>query len=194
MRYKLFGVSVEISYYFLCAVCISIALDKSGLFAITLLSSALHEMGHLVFIVIFNGRIRSIRFTLGCLGIEYHDNFSKSEEVISLLAGPFTNLILGLISKLLGFNTFCVINMVLGIYNLLPVCGLDGGLIIIKILENKVDNRIVTIILDFLTISVAIGFILLFFVGIWHNSVNLSLILFSLYLILPVVLKKLVER
>jgi stage IV sporulation protein FB len=193
LKYKVLGINVEISYFFLCAITLAIAFDKTGLFYLTFFASLLHEAAHLFFLIIFKASISDIKLTIGCVGVEYSDNLSKCESIICLAAGPFMNILIGLIVKFLDNDLFCIINLVLGVYNLLPAYGLDGGLILAKILEGKLTYEKAETITDISTCIIAALFFYLFVYGVMQNSVNFSLFLFFIYLMLPLFIKNLLK-
>ena len=73
-------------------------------------------------------------------------NSSFFSDICILIAGPFANIVTAFFSIYLSggsINIFSVINLVLGIFNLLPFSKLDGGCILILLAEScmKDDKR-----------------------------------------------------
>lgn len=193
MKFHIFGVKVEISYVFICFLTLFISMDRSNLFLPVFFSIFLHEIGHIVPLFYFNCKIRELNLKIGAIGVIFDDNLTKLERIISQLSGPMTNLLLSGICLMFKYKLLWAINTILCIYNLLPVHYLDGGSIIKTSLsgiatEDKINTilSINTIILVFISI---ILFIFLYINGIR----NYSLLLFALYLILPLIVKNLLK-
>ena len=97
---------------------------------VSLISALLHEAGHILSAVALGVGIKSVRMTLG--GIRIDADFSgikRVDEVMILLAGSGVNFLLCLISKAVPVYSKEVLtaNILLGVFNLLPCEGLDGG-------------------------------------------------------------------
>ena len=116
---------------------------------------------------------------------------STKNEILIALGGPFINLICFLISvvTLCIYNnenilTFGCINLILMIFNLLPIIRLDGGLALYYVLLQKHDNITCSKILKitsviFITIIYAWGFYVFILSGY-----NVSLIIIAIFLTL----------
>jgi len=109
--------------------------------AITLISACLiHEIGHIIAIYSFNGKISDVHFS--ALGIKIIPKKSiylpYCKEIIILFSGPFFNFAFFFISMIISSSLieFAYLNLALGVFNLLPFSRLDGGSILLIILEN----------------------------------------------------------
>lgn len=111
-------------------------LDEQNIVPWALLACLLHELGHLSAIYMLGGRVRVIR--LSAVGAEIVPTrqamFSYVEEIIIIAAGPITSLLVALLGAYLLKNLqsevaflFCGLNLMAGLFNLLPVGPLDGG-------------------------------------------------------------------
>lgn len=116
---------------FLIFVALLLFLDRRGVAPVVLAAWILHEGGHLLALYGAGGRVREISVTLDGVRIEAEKGtgLSYGGELLSVLAGPGINLLLALLSARLGerWYLFSGTNLALGIFNLLPVPGLDGG-------------------------------------------------------------------
>jgi Zn-dependent protease len=128
------------------------------------------------------------------VGIEYFDNMIISHKLCALFAGPFSNLVLVIIGIVLKNQIITAINIFLAVFNMLPVKGLDGGSILEAFLlcflsAEKVDKtlNLVTVLFGFLSF-------LLFIFLLIIKIINYSVLLFGIYLITPIIIKKFVER
>lgn len=191
MVFEIFGIKFYLSYVFVSLLTAFAAIDKSRLFLPTLFSVILHEAAHLFILLAFGCKIRKIKFTIGEIGIEYITPPDKTSSILSLLAGPITNLIVSYFFFCFSFELLFGLNLILGIVNLLPIIGLDGGSIVEKLLEGYINPRLSKIIL--FSTSVCSSLTLLTINRMFLNN-NFSIIIFSLYLILPVILKNLLKE
>lgn len=190
MKLRFFGVKIEISYIFICALTLFIGADRSGLFIPILISVTLHEIAHITVLLFFGCRIRAINLAVGTLGIAYDDALTKSQKILSLFAGPLANLLLAGIFILLKNTELWAINLILAIYNLLPVSNLDGGEIIRTFLEGIKSNTVISKILNISSAVLALSVVTLFIALFVRGMENYSILLFAIYLILPLLFKK----
>ena len=88
-----------------------------------ILFSILHELGHIVMLLIFGARPTLIKLSFYGIGMKYEKHLSKVKELFVLLCGPAVNLAL-----FVFFGN--EINLMLFLLNMFPVVPLDGGRII----------------------------------------------------------------
>ena len=103
--------------------------------AIALVSSLLHEAGHLTAILLNEGEIKYLQ--LSAFGAMFDANLSKlsrGSKIAVYLSGPLVSILAALLCFYFSGRSFLVlvfsagvINLVLGIINLLPMRPLDGG-------------------------------------------------------------------
>jgi len=143
-------------------------------------SVVLHELGHAVVGQVFGIRTSEILLTpIG--GIALLDrtlNDSKAEIWIAI-AGPIVNFILVVLALLLMFisnaswiSYFIMVNIMLGVFNLIPAFPMDGGRILRALLAKKYGYRKATLVA--LKVSKVFG-VLFIGVGIFY-SIMLSII------------------
>lgn len=103
-------------------------LDRQAVVPLALAACLLHELGHYAAIRLMGGDVRLIRLTAVGAEMNLMGPLGYWQEGAAALAGPAVNLLL---ARLFCFwergQLFAGLNLVLGIFNLLPVCGLDGG-------------------------------------------------------------------
>lgn len=77
-------------------------------------------------------------------------DMSPKHEILIAAAGPIVNLVLGLVFAAMWWivpssyaftQVFCVCNMYIGIFNMLPVYPLDGGRITLALLSCRLDRK-----------------------------------------------------
>ena len=103
-------------------------LDASFVAPMAVLSCAAHELGHLAVIRLSKERVKLIRLTAVGAEIVLERPLGYWQEGLCALAGPGVNLLLALVCC--GFEwgfVFAGLNLILAVFNLLPVGRLDGG-------------------------------------------------------------------
>lgn len=161
---------VEFSFIAVCAVLS--AIGDLNILMYGFLAVMLHEMAHLISMVILGMKLKSITFH-GC-GIRICPEqalFSYWREFIILLSGPVANIIAYIIIRLFSGNCDPELSnaqLVLGILNLLPCRRLDGGAAICCIISmSKACDSKVESILKFIFIFTPVVLIIIgFFAGI----------------------------
>ncbi|MBE6990582.1 MAG: peptidase M50 [Ruminococcaceae bacterium] len=111
------------------------ALLSSPVVLVALLAAAApHELGHWAVLRCFGGRVSRLRITPFGAEMVIADTarISYGAELLTALAGPAANLLLALVLGAAGggwplLYVFAGAQLVLGVFNLLPVPPLDGG-------------------------------------------------------------------
>lgn len=89
-----------------------------------LLAAALHELGHAMALYLLDKPPRALRLSFAGAVMETPP-LGYREELLSAAAGPGTSLLLGLLTPL--WPALGIYSLGLGLFNLLPLFGLDGG-------------------------------------------------------------------
>ena len=193
MIFNVFGIKIEITFWFIALITFIVSLNVPSNVLITVFSSLLHETGHLLIMTSVGNKPQAVRFEITGMNIIRQPDLkiSTKNEILIALGGPFINLICFLISvvTLCIYNnenilTFGCINLILMIFNLLPIIRLDGGLALYYVLLQKHDNITCSKILKitsviFITIIYAWGFYVFILSGY-----NVSLIIIAIFLTL----------
>lgn len=101
--------------------------DAQSLLPAALSAAAAHELGHLTAIYVAGGQVSRLRLTAVGAELRLEGTLSYGRELLCALAGPLVNLLLAFGAARLGAVVFAGLNLVLGLFNLLPLSALDGG-------------------------------------------------------------------
>lgn len=119
---------VEVTGGFLLLAAWMNYLDRSFVVPAALLACASHELGHIAVIRLVGGEVQQLRLTAVGAELVLARPLGYWQEGLSALAGPGVNLTLALICCCFRqWYTFAGLNLVLALFNLLPVGRLDGG-------------------------------------------------------------------
>ncbi|ARP50290.1 hypothetical protein B6259_05000 [Ruminococcaceae bacterium CPB6] len=189
---------VETTVPFFALMAFLLLADRTGAALCGLCAAALHEGGHLLAMHLCGRAPIKIRFT--ALGAEISaegGTESYLEDAFIAAAGPLVNLLLYLLLLLCrilapvspAVQLFALANIVLAVFNLLPVQPLDGGQALLSLLschcKRETSYRIVQIcsFMTLVPIGVA-GFLLLF-----RSHWNVTLLLADIYLFILLLMK-----
>lgn len=196
MKLEVFGTKIYVSFLFAATVSFMLATDRTGLMIPTLFAVLVHETGHLFAMWANDCAPSEIKLIPASVQIvEAYPRSAKNEFWI-IICGPLSNIAVSgalFINFYLSENDttlkFALLNAVLAVFNLLPVSGLDGGRLAVLILSKKTNIysaintvRIITFIISSAT----------FFAGVFliiRGTVNLSVFIVALYLLLCSIMK-----
>lgn len=149
--------------------------------AAVILSVAVHEAGHAAAIRTLGGKVKGLRFDTSGLCMSGTGAYSTAGEVITLLAGPLSGLVLAYICAKLGDaaqNNFLLrtsgISLALTAYNLLPALPLDGGRALYCVLCRFIGEVRAVNAMYFISITIAL---VLTFLGIYARATQLGIVL-----------------
>lgn len=192
MRFKFFGTEIYISFLFCAVICFMLATDRTGYCLPTLFAALLHECGHLFLMWVFECQPKSIRLVPASISITGSFPRKKYGEFFVSLAGPLVNIFL-FVSLYINYKitksnvslNFAAINLVIGLFNLLPVKGLDGGTLLFLTLKSRTNDilkceRIVKIV----TFSVGTAVTALAIVLIVSGRLNLTALIVGIYILI----------
>ncbi len=192
MIFTIFGIKIEITFLFVAFIAFIISLKAPSNMFVTIFSSLLHEIGHLIMMLIVGNKPKKIRFELtGINIIRNNSNISIKNEVFIALGGPLVNaFILFICCLILCFYNnetvllFACINLILMSFNLLPIKRLDGGITLYYILSQKLQIEICNKVLK---ITSLIFIALIYAWGIYIficSNYNISMLIIAIFLTL----------
>lgn len=141
---------LRVSIFAIPSLILMLWLEGAIPFAVMLLSAAVHEFGHLAALRFLKYRPRRIDILpMGAL-IVVPEGIPDRDEVVIAVAGPLASLLAAFAaSAVFALNGNAValfavlINLTLGIFNLLPVRKLDGGKALCCLVAHKKSGELV---------------------------------------------------
>lgn len=181
MKFKLCSVQFEMSFLVVAVMAMVLILDNSNKFLSCFIAAIIHECGHLLCMHICHIKPSLIRLSLFDIVIESDSVRNSRDDLFITIFGPAVNLLCAGVFYFVSPMLF-VSNLVIGLFNLLPVLTFDGGHALEIILSKFFSLRTCSIILRTLTFMM---FMPMFTIGVmvlFESTYNYSLLLISLYL------------
>ena len=146
-------IKININIFLFCIL--FILTNQIEIYALSMLFALIHEIGHLLMGIFLKHKIDTFRIMPLGFSIEFKEKIEdynikvlKSKKIIldKLLisaAGPITNLIIILILIITKTSNLNLIysNLIIMLFNLIPIYPLDGGRIVLNLLKLFIKNE-----------------------------------------------------
>lgn len=196
MRFKLFGTEIYVSFLFAAIITAMLAFDRTGYVLPLLFAILLHEGGHLCAMWILDCAPKRVRLVPAAVEITTKVQSGGKNEIFIALCGPAVNLLVfgSLFVNYLAFGndgylSTGLINLLIGIFNLLPVTGLDGGTVLFNLLCRKTEPSRAGLIMRIINLSVAASSLIAAVTLCFKEQFNLSFFILALYIIVMSIIK-----
>ncbi len=140
--------SLKINVSFAAVITLMLILDGSGMCAVALFCCVIHEVGHIICLLILGEKPKSVELSFYGIKLERSrcSSLTAAEEMALFAAGPVMNFIfsafmLPFASGHTGIKTAAAISFCVGVFNLLPCPPLDGGNILSSFLAFMIDEE-----------------------------------------------------
>ncbi len=196
MKFKLLGTEIYVSFLFAAVITIMLATDRTGLILPSLFAVLMHEIGHLFAMWVLECNPKQIRLIPASVQITSPITTKYKNDIIVAIVGPLVNFVLFIVLYInyLSFKNsmvlnYALINLLIAAFNSLPVSGLDGGTVLFSLLAKKMDYNKAALTLKIITLAVAAALIILAVTLTVRGSLNISLYIIGIYLIIMTILK-----
>lgn len=114
--------------------------DGAGVLPLFLLAAALHELGHALTLYLAGGRLD--RLTLTACGAVMRCRLPEGRcaRAAVCLAGPAASFLLAAAAMAAGAYVLAGASVLLGLFNLLPMPPLDGGMALAHLLDGRLPR------------------------------------------------------
>ncbi|MGN0493999.1 MAG: site-2 protease family protein [Acutalibacteraceae bacterium] len=196
MRFKLFGTEFYVSFLFAAVITAMLAFDRTGYVLPLFFAVLIHEAGHLCAMWILDCAPKRVRLVPAAVEITTKIGSSGKNEILIALCGPAVNLLMfgTLFLNYLAFGNDSylstgLINLLIGVFNLMPVTGLDGGTVVFNLLCRKTEPQRAGLIMRIINLSVAAAAVITAVTLCFKGQFNLSFFILALYLIVMSIIK-----
>ena len=180
---------IKIGASLIFLILFSVLTNKTVLIVNYILALSLHELAHLWVATKLGYSLKIIKFDLLGLSVELNEKIDDKDSFKINVAGPVFNLLLCVVcmasywlfpNSFYYLNTFCFANLMLAVFNLLPVYPLDGG----KIFRGMIKSDKVYKILDCVIRYSLASLFMCAFVLSFNKTPNLLLLIMSIFFLI----------
>ena len=189
---------IQIDLKIFLIIFIFIVTNQIQIYMLIMLFALIHELGHMLAGLLLKLRPEKIKIIPVGVSIAFRlkpedfnqkigkANILEVKKILIAIAGPLTNIIIIWIASQIQINIIQEIsiiyaNIIIVIFNLLPIYPLDGGRILKGVLNITLGKRKANYYIKNISIIVITCITLLVAIVTWHNH-NIALILITIYL------------
>lgn len=156
----------------------------------------IHEYAHYFMATKLGYPTNGMLFTIYGAGLNTSNIYKIKDDIKISLAGPIINFIIIILiicfwwlipTTYLFTYDFFISNLVVMLFNLIPIYPLDGGRVIVALISSKIKRKKVIKINNFICFGLGLFFITLFIISMFFTH-NLNLLFIGLFLSLNSVL------
>ncbi|WP_297418655.1 M50 family metallopeptidase [Clostridium sp.] len=160
--------------------------DFKGYIIISFLWVILHEFAHIIVASKFGCKFNSVNISILGAKAELNDidELTQKKKMVLYLAGPFFNIFMAVLAGFLYdyfsyefIRNSIVVNLCLGIFNLLPAYPLDGSRVCEILLSKKFLYKKSKKITEIFSFIISGALLLIFIIMMLLHKVNISLFL-----------------
>lgn len=182
MNFELFSIRFKVPFLSVAVMSCVLILDESFKVCACFIAAIIHECGHLIAMYITGKRPKSIKVSLFDICIQADTHRGDMNDLFITLSGPVFNLLFAAVLYPFSFKLFAC-NIVIAVFNLLPVETFDGGHALKVMLNTVLNEKTTDILIKILTFIILIPLFITGLVVLMFSKYNYSLLLISLYLV-----------
>ena len=149
--FNFLNVKFKISFLFLFLISWFFLYDVGNVAFICFISSLFHELSHILVLNILSAKIETVSFNVTGISIKKDEDLTFLKEFFVLISGCLGNLVLILFSLHFKLKIVLFVNVLILIFNLLPIEKLDGGQILKLFLEEFLNFNLSYKIFNFIS-------------------------------------------
>ena len=199
MKFNISTITCFISYPAVALFSLALLCDTKHTFILCMISSVLHESGHIFTMKRFKAKVSSVCINVGDIRIVADcSKLGLYEDIAVSLSGVAVNFLLSALSLIFYqvfksdiFMNILGVNLCIGLFNLLPIRYLDGGQVFENLLSVFLTQKNTDRILNIVSVIFLIPILVVGFIFVLRAEYNFSLLLAVCYLICTIVSKEL---
>lgn len=188
MKLRIARIDLFIGYEAIAAMTAVLLLDRENRVIFCFLAAVLHELGHVLMMLLCGVRVRAIRLRLFDVLIKADDAPSFKADVLITLGGVAANFLFALLLYPIGMKV-ALPHLALGVFNLLPVMSLDGGHLLEIMMDKRFSPRTIAVTLRVTTLVFLLPLMTAGLYVLLNSGYNYSLLIIAIYLIVLLFLK-----
>lgn len=191
MRFKIKNTDVKISFSFFAVFLLSLVSDTFNIYLFSFIASLIHEIVHVVFILLFGAQISAFSLTLFGGNIKRNTTkiINNPKEAVISFSAPVTNIVIGVVSLFITreASIFAIVNLFIGVFNILPFYSFDGGRGLYYLITMKFSDNVANVILNITSITVTVVFSFISVFSFINYNKNYLLLILCVYMIFSII-------
>ena len=188
MKLRIANLDLYIGYEAIAAMTAVLLLDRDNRVIFCFLAAVLHELGHVVMMLLCGVHLKEIRLRLFDVLIQADELPSVMADVLITMGGVAVNFLFAVLLYPVGMK-FALPHLALGVFNLLPVMSLDGGHLLEIFMDKRFSPRTTAVALKVTTFVFLLPLMTAGLYVLLNSGYNYSLLIISIYLIVLLFLK-----
>lgn len=140
MEFTVLKTRVKISPLFFAVLTAFLLTNRGGIAAAVIGFSLLHELCHFAALAAFKKPPREVCISAAGISMRLC-GMRTAQKVLVFAAGAAGNFAAAAVFSAAGKRLFCAVNLVIGVFAMLPLCSTDGGSIIAALAESFFPER-----------------------------------------------------
>lgn len=197
MRIKIFGIYIQITFWFTAFLSAMLLIDKTGYILPIFCAILSHELGHLITMKVLKCAPKEIILKPASFEIIGFVPKTNLQCVAISAFGSATNLLLFLLLYFIYKITNSYLTLIyaaamlcVGFINLLPSKGLDGGDLLYNLLCLFLNKDKSMFILKFVSLITAFAVVFFAISGVIFKNISLPALIFGIYLFICTIFTK----
>lgn len=183
---------MKISKWLIPQILIFVVLGLSIEIGLAFFWIILHELAHYIIAKKVGGKIKDFKIHIlgATLEISNYDELTQNEQIIVCLAGPILNFVasgLFFVIYMLSNNSFIYlcyeVNLVLGVFNMIPAYPLDGARILSAYLSKNMLYKKARNITVYIGYCIGVLFIAIFIWQLFLHKIEIIILAFAILII-----------
>ena len=171
--------------FFASLMVLTLAITSAEYFPALICAVALHELGHITAAKIRHIKLSEMKLSIfGASLYPRNQLFSYFDEIILCVGGPLTNLLSAAVCISLGrsHSLFSMSSIALGVLNMLPIHGFDGGRILSAFLSIYLSPKAAVIVCKMVSFVIILIMWCASVYFLLRSSATMTMFVFSMFM------------